>query len=157
LACEGARSVTTKIVALAGANVLMLVIGTGLLPFLRLASTRREVLARLPLAYAVGLAATGIVAANLAVVDVPAGWAGLGVLAAASAVLGLTRLPAGPAPGRMGGIIRDLPAYAVLAVVAAFAVPLAKLLAVNPLNLIDGWAIWALRARALYDFGHPVA
>ena len=51
----------------------MLVLGAGLLPLLRLARTRRELLLRLPLAYAVGLAATGILAADLAVVDVPVG------------------------------------------------------------------------------------
>ena len=27
----------------------------------------------------------------------------------------------------------------------------------DSLNAIDGWVIWGLRARALYDFGHPVA
>jgi hypothetical protein len=148
--------VTSKIVAIAGANALMLVLGAGLLPYLRLARTRRELLSRLPLAYAVGLAATGILAADLAVVDVPVGWALLAGFAAVAAALGLRRLPGGRI--RLpGSRLRDLPAYAVLAVIAAFAVPLAKLLAVNPLNAIDGWVIWGLRARALYDFGHPVA
>jgi hypothetical protein len=148
--------VTSKIVAIAGANALMLVLGAGLMPYLRLARTRRELLSRLPLAYAVGLAATGILAADLAVVDVPVGWALLAGFAAVAATLGLRRLPGGHV--RLpGSRLRDLPAYAVLAVIAAFAVPLAKLLAVNPLNAIDGWVIWGLRARALYDFGHPVA
>jgi hypothetical protein len=148
--------VTSKIVAIAGANALMLVLGAGLLPYLRLARTRRELLSRLPLAYAVGLAATGMLAADLAVVDVPVGWVLLAGFAAVAAALGLRRLPGGSI--RLpGSRLRDLPAYAVLAVIAAFAVPLAKLLAVNPLNAIDGWVIWGLRARALYDFGHPVA
>jgi len=39
--------VTSKIVAIAGANALMLVFGAGLLPLLRLAHTRRELLAKL--------------------------------------------------------------------------------------------------------------
>ena len=149
---------TSKIVAIAGANALMLVFGAGLLPLLRLAQTRRELLGRLPLAYAVGLAATGILAADLAVVDVPVGWVLLGVFAVVAAVLGLRRLPGGrPLLRPLGRRRLDLPAYAVLGVTAAFAVPAAKLLAVNPLNAIDGWVIWGLRARALYDFGHPVA
>ena len=149
---------TSKIVAIAGANVLMLVVGAGLLPLLRLAQTRRELLGRLPLAYAVGLAATGILAADLAVVDVPVGWVLLGVFAVVAAVLGLRRLPGGrPLLRPLGRRRLDLPAYALLGVTAAFAVPAAKLLAVNPLNAIDGWVIWGLRARALYDFGHPVA
>lgn len=149
---------TSKIVAIAGANVLMLVLGAGLLPLLRLANTRRELLARLPLAYAAGLAATGILAADLAVVDVPVGWIVLSVLTAVSAAAGLRRLPGGRGPRRpFAAWLHDLPAFLVLAVAAAFVVPLAKLLAVNPLNAIDGWVIWGLRARALYDFGHPVA
>jgi hypothetical protein len=150
--------VTSKIVAIAGANALMLVFGAGLLPLLRLAHTRRELLARLPLAYAVGLAATGILAADLAVVDVPVGWVLLAVFAVVAAALGLRRLPGGrPLLRQLAGRRLDLPAYAVLGVTAAFVVPAAKLLAVNPLNAIDGWVIWGLRARALYDFGHPVA
>jgi hypothetical protein len=148
--------VTSKIVAIGGANALMLLLGAGLLPYLRLACTRRELVSRLPLAYAVGLAATGIVAADLAVVDVPVGWAVLAACAAVAAVLGLRRLPGGRAP-RLRRRRLDVAAYAVLGITAAFVVPLAKLLAVNPLNAIDGWVIWGLRARALYDFGHPVA
>jgi len=148
--------VTSKIVAIAGANALMLLLGGGLLPYLRLARTRRELLSRLPLAYAVGLAATGILVADLAVVDVPVGWALLAGFAAVAAVLGFRRLPGGGAR-RLPSRRLDLPAYVVLGITAAFVVPLAKLLAVNPLNAIDGWVIWGLRARALYDFGHPVA
>jgi hypothetical protein len=148
---------TGRILDLAGANALMLLLGVGLLPPLRLVRTRRELLGRLPLAYAVGLAATGILAADLAVVDVPVGWILLAAVAVVVAAVGLRRLPGGgplrlPRPAWAAA-----PAYAVLGVVVAFGVPLAKLLAVNPLNAIDGWVIWGLRARALYDFGHPVA
>ena len=35
--------------------------------------------------------------------------------------------------------------------------PAARLFAVKPLKESDGWWIWGVRARALYDFGHPVA
>ena len=64
---------TTRILELVLANVLMLVLGCGLLPFLHLARTRRELLTRAPLGYAVGLAATGILGADLAVAYVPVG------------------------------------------------------------------------------------
>ena len=60
-----------KIAAVLGVNVLILALGAGLLPRLRLARTWRQLLGRLPLAYAVGLAATGILAADLAVVARP--------------------------------------------------------------------------------------
>jgi hypothetical protein len=146
-----------KILALVGSNSLMLVLGVGLLPLLRLAGTRREVLARLPLAYAVGLAATGILAADLAVMGLPVGWTVLAVLAAVSAAAGLRRLPRGAS--RLSGtrMLFSLPAYLVLCLTAAFAIPAARLLAVIPLVSIDGWAIWGTRAHALYVFGHPIA
>jgi hypothetical protein len=149
--------VTGRIAELAGANVLMLVLGSGLLPLLRLAKTRRELLLRLPLGYAVGLAATGILAADLAVVHVPVGWVALALLAAASVVAGLRSLPRGARGYAVGSLLTSLPGYAVLAVTAAFAVPAARLLAVRPLTDSDAYAIWVMRAHALYLFGHPIA
>jgi hypothetical protein len=151
--------VTGGILALVLANLLMFALGTGLLPLLRLARTRRELVARLPLAYAVGIAATGILTAELAVVDVPFGRVGLPLLAAASLVLGLRRIEVetiGRSRSRRR-LATDLPALAVLAVTAVFLVRAARLFAVKPLVEFDGWSIWGLRARALYDFGHPVA
>jgi len=101
--------------ALVAANVLMLALGSGLLPLLRLARTRRDLLTRLPLGYAVGLAATGILAADLAVVDVTVGWITLPLLAAGSLALGLRSLPPGaplrlrrPPPSGLGPDL-DLP------------------------------------------------
>jgi hypothetical protein len=148
---------TAHIVAIAGANALMLVLGAGLLPQLRLARTRREIAARLPLAYAVGVAATGIVAADLAVVEIPVGWIALAILATLSLAFGLRR--AGPGGGGAGLLPRagELPALAILGVATAFLVWAARLFAVKPLADSDGWAIWGLRARALYVFGHPIA
>ena len=51
----------------------MLALGCGLLPLLRLARTRRDLVVQLPLAYAVGLAATGVLAAAPAVFGVAVG------------------------------------------------------------------------------------
>ena len=148
---------TDRILAVVGVQLLLLVLGAGLLPVLRLASTRRELLARLPLAYAVGLAAGGIVAADLAVVDIPVGGIALPLLAAAALALGLWRLPGGvgqrlrpPSPAELGAV-------AILGVAVMFGVAAARVFAIKPLLEIDGWAIWGLRARALYDFGHPFA
>ena len=148
---------TTRILELVLANVLMLALGGGLMAALRLARTRRELLVRLPLAYAVGLAATGILAADLAVVDVPVGRIVLAALAAGSLALGLRALPGGPRRSRPRFRLREVPALALLGAVAAFAVPAARLFGIKPLLEYDGWAIWATRARALYVFGHPVA
>jgi hypothetical protein len=145
-----------RIVGLLVANVLMLGLGAGLLPLLRLANTPQQLLARLPLGYAVGLVATGVLAAELALVHVAVGWTTLTVVTVAALVFGLRRLErarweAGPPLRRM------LPAYALLAVVAAFLSAAAGLFTVKPLFETDGWMLWALRARALYDFGYPAA
>ena len=80
---------TDRLLGLLAANVLMLALGVGLLPLLGLARSRREMLVRLPLGYLVGIAATGILAADLAVLDVPVGRVALSVAAAAALGLGL--------------------------------------------------------------------
>ena len=141
--------------ALLVSNGLMLALGVGLLPLMRLSRTRRELLARLPLAYAVGLAATGVLAAELAIVDIPIGRLALPLLAGVSLCLGLSRqeraAPQRPRPR----LLPQLPSLAVLGVAAAFLVAAARMFAVKPLWESDGWAIWGTRARALYEFGHP--
>ncbi len=146
---------TSHVVALLVANALMLLLGCGLLPFLRLARSRRELLTRAPLGYAVGLAATGILAAELAVIHVPLGRVLLPLFAVASLGLGLWR--AGPSPPLRRPDVRDLAPLAVLGCTLLLFVPAARLYAVKPLTESDGWWIWGVRARALYDFGHPVA
>jgi hypothetical protein len=149
--------VTLRIVAICAANALMLAVGAGLLPYLRLATTWRDVVRRLPLAYAVGMAATGIAAAELALVGIPVGWIVLTCLAAVSLFAGRHRLEAGGPALRARPRLRTLPALAVLIVICVFLGNAARLFTVAPLVDLDGWAIWATRARALYDFGHPVA
>jgi hypothetical protein len=147
---------TGRVLALVLANAWMLAFGAGLLPLLGLARTPGQLLARLPLAYAVGLVATGVAGAELALVHVPVGWALLAVLAVASLALGLRRLewtPAGRPPAR----VRELPALALLAVVLVFIGAAARLFAVKPLWEVDGWMIWGLKAHALYEFGHPIS
>jgi hypothetical protein len=143
------------VIPIAVANLLMLALGAGLLPFLGAASTRRELVVRLPLAYAVGLAATGIASAHLALVHVPVGRAGLPLLAAASVAAGAWRLRRDREPLRLR--LHVEPAYIVLALALVLFVRALRLFAVKPLLEFDGWAIWATRARALYDYGHPIA
>src|SRR5207248_5200031 len=122
-------SVTGHVVALCVANALMLGVGAGLLPVLHLAETPRELLLRLPLAYAIGLAAAGVVAAELALVDVPVGRVGLPLLAAVTLTVGLRRL-ARPRPIIASGtpFAHILPAFAILLVIAAYLANAARLL-----------------------------
>ena len=87
----------------------------------------------------------------------PIGRIGLPVLSVTSLVLGLRRLPNGRSGWLRQNVVRALPAVTLLAVTAAFFVQAARLFAVKPLVEFDGWAIWATRARALYDYGHPIA
>src|SRR5689334_13938601 len=108
---------TGRILDLLALNLLMLALGTGLLPLLRLAGSRRELLERAPLAYLVGIVATGVAAAELAVVDMPVGWLALALLAAAALVLGLRRVGATAATPRRpldSGVLA--PSLALLAV-----------------------------------------
>jgi hypothetical protein len=151
--------VTASILALVLANVLMLGLGVGLLPLLRLAATPRELVQRLPIAYAAGLAGTGIASAELALVGIPVGIVALPLLMLVVLALGLRRLGRGGAAEPEDTRRRPwaLPALALLAVAAVFLANAARVLAVKPLLENDGWALWGLRARALYEFGHPTA
>jgi hypothetical protein len=139
------------------ANALYLAIGVGLLPLLRIAGDRASLLARLPLAYLVGLAATGIVAAHLALVDVTLGLVELVVAAALSLFFGLRRL-AGDSHVTVTGQGSE-PAWSRALGVAGLLVALVLLghafatYELRPLLEWDGWAIWGTRARALYEFG----
>jgi hypothetical protein len=139
-----------RVVALLGANALMLVAGLGLLPWLGVARSWRELAKRWGLSYLCGLAATGILAAHLALVHVSVGWVELSVFAVAAAGAGAWRLRGTEAPSW------QRPAWitlAGLAVLAAVLVEYGRAFAVAPLNRYDAWAIWALKGHALYAFG----
>jgi hypothetical protein len=148
---------TGSLLGLVVANVLYFVVGAGLLPILRVVRTWREAFERLPLAYLLGICATGILAAHLALIEVPLGLAELVVVAAIVALLGWRRL-------RRAQAIDDVsvprePAWstaigsAALVVVAVLLVHAWRTFEIRPLLEWDGWAIWGTRARALYEFG----
>ncbi len=136
------------------ANALYFAIGVGLLPLLRIARDRATLVERLPLAYFVGVAATGIVAADLALVDVPLGLVELVIIAVAVLFFGLRKLAPGTAPARL-----PEPRWSRAVGVVAFVVALVLLAhawstyEIRPLLEWDGWAIWGTKARALYEFG----
>ena len=152
---------TGSLGGLLAANVLYLVIGIALLPLLRIARTRAELMAKLGLAYMLGVAATGALSAHLALIDVPVGLTELVVLALILGVAAwrrLRRVPVGPSDTLSLGS-GQLAAASRIIGVAAFVVTLVLLahavnaFSVRPLVEWDGWAIWAMKARALYDFG----
>ena len=138
------------------ANALYFAIGAGLLPLLRIAPDRGSLVERLPLAYPVGVAATGILAAHLALIDVPLGLVELVVLAAVVLFFGLRRVRGTTAST---GLLLAEPRWSRLVGGGALVVSLLLLAhawatyEIRPLLEWDGWAIWGTRSRALYEFG----
>jgi hypothetical protein len=139
-----------RVAGLLGANALIFCIGLGVLPWLGVARSWRQLVSRCGLAYLCGLVLTGILAANLALVHVSFGLAALALTASVTVVSGAWHLrgTAGPVWTR--------PSWATLGALAALAALLAeyaRAFAVAPLNRYDAWAIWALKGHALYAFG----
>src|SRR5256886_10782921 len=135
---------------LLGANLVMLVVGLGVLPLLGVARSWRELVSRSGLAYLCGLVLVGIVAAHLALVHVAVGWIGLAVLPACALAAALWRLRGTARP------VLKRPGWVDVAGTAAFValvVEYARAFRVAPLNRYDAWAIWALKGHALYSFG----
>ena len=139
-----------RIVALLGANALMLCAGIGVLPLLGVARTWRELTARSGLAYLCGIVLAGIVAAELAIMRVSFGWAGLALLAAVSLGATMWRLRGTERPALVPPRWITVGGTAALAAIVA---EYARAFAVAPLNRYDAWAIWALKGHALYAFG----
>jgi Dolichyl-phosphate-mannose-protein mannosyltransferase len=141
-------------------QVLFLAIGIGLLPLLSLARSMREIFfVRIGLAYPVGVAATSILAAHLALVHVPLGLVELTLLAVIVLAVGLlraSRIRVAVTPWRPVGVADWL---GLGGLGAAFVLLIAELraLAIRPLLEFDGWAIWAMKGRALYEFGGTYA
>ena len=139
------------------ANGLYLVIGVALLPLLRIARTRTELFGRLGLAYVLGLATTSALAATLALIGVPVGLGELVVLALVAVAASWRRLRGLPPESPERAVPEPLVSRGVG--VAAFVAALVLLahalrtFAVRPLVEWDGWAIWGMKARALYDYG----
>jgi hypothetical protein len=146
------------VIGLLAANLLYFAVGVGLLPLLRIAETREQLLERLPLAYMAGVAATGILSAHLALIDVPLGLVELVVLGAVVLFVGLRRLR-GPSSASNTVLLATERPWSRAIGGLALAVALVLLLhawrtyEIRPLLEWDGWAIWGTRARALYEFG----
>ena len=143
------------------AQVLYVAIGLGLLPLTGIAPTWGLWRLRFGLAYMVGVAAAGIMAAHLALVDAPVGLVELTVLGVVALALGWRRLrgTTSATPKRRWTLPRPV-VWANVAFSVATALLLGALLgqatsafAARPLKEWDGWAIWATKAKALYEFG----
>ena len=145
-------------------NGLVFLFGLGLLPLLRIAQTLPELLCRWPIAYMVGIATLGAADATLELVHVPLGLVEVAVLALASALGGGLRVidrrsRAGVDQHVLATSEDRVDRLSLAAGTIALSLALALTAkatyayAVRPLREYDGWAIWATKARALYDFG----
>lgn len=121
------------------ANALELVTGVGVVSLLRLP---------LGTAYLAGLAFVGIVSAELAIVDVPVGWTGLSILAAAGLVAVWFRRPQLPRLPPLSPI-----AFAGAGALAVLFLRAWPAFAEQPLDTYDAWAMWGMKAKALYLLG----
>lgn len=139
-----------RVAGLLGANALIFCAGLGLLPWLGVARSWRQLLGRCGLAYLCGLVAVGILAAHLALLHMSFGWLALALVASVSVVSGAWHLRGSERP------VWTRPRWPALAAatgLAALLIEYARAFAVAPLNRYDAWAIWALKGHALYAFG----
>jgi hypothetical protein len=139
-----------RVAGLLGANALIFCVGLGVLPWLGVARSWRQLVARSGLAYLCGLVVTGILAAHLALVHVAFGWLALSLAAAVSVLSGAWHLRGSERP------VWTRPRWPALGAAAALVALLAEYarsFAVAPLDRYDAWAIWALKGHALYAFG----
>lgn len=132
-------------------QLLFLALGAALLPVLGIARDRAQLVACLPLAYLVGVAGAGIVAAHLALIGAGVGVPELVVLTALLWLVAWRRLrgkqlaQSHKLSAGLGGL--------VLLVALVLLAHVTHMLETRPLYEWDGWAIWATKARALYEFG----
>jgi hypothetical protein len=139
-------------------QLVFLALGAGALPVLGIARDRAQLRARLPLAYLVGVALAGIVAAHLALLGAAFGVTELVVLAVLLWIVAWRRLRASTDLVAVSHKVRKAD---VIGIIGAIALLLALLLLAHVMHMLetrplyewDGWAIWATKARALYDFG----
>lgn len=147
---------TGSLAPLLAAQGLYFAIGAGLLPLLGAARSWSGLLARVGLAYATGVAAVGIVAAHLALAGVSLALPELSGAAAASLLLGGWRVARRGEPSTFA-LPRPRPGWIIpfgaLVATVVFLGHAARTFAVRPLLEWDGWAIWAMKARALWEFG----
>ena len=131
-------------------QLLYLAIGAGLLRLLGLGGWRTLAGLRLGLAYLAGVAVVGVLAAELVLVQISLGLVELTLIAL---VVGVTAFLRRPRAAVREDRTRDLLGVAPLAAVAVLLGYALVAVGRRPLLEYDGWAIWGMKARALYQLG----
>jgi hypothetical protein len=147
-----------EVIALVLANVSYLLVGAGGFLVLGFVDRRPSTWARLPAAYLFGVAIVIVPSMYLALLGVGVGWTSISILAVVLLVAGTLRArrssvtdgapPA--AAGRSAWIGRVLTA-ALFGVALLVLLVAARAFVVTPLFVWDGWAMWAVKARVLYE------
>jgi hypothetical protein len=134
-------------------NIAYGVLGAGILLAARVGPTRVRSPDFALLSFAIGVTAAGILTAQLALIDRLPGLVGTWILAATALLLGVVRR-AREAP-RVSWFDAPASKTDVVPAVAAAACLVVIFLQVHalPLGPWDGWAIWATKARALFEWG----
>jgi len=136
-------------------NVIVALLGLGLLPTMGLASTLARLRELWGLAYLAGLAVVGMLAASLASFSVPFPPLALVVLALVSLAVGSIRIDRGPVvrTGRRIDAFDRAASWVLAPLLLTAAVYALGKVVVKPLHEWDGWAIWGLKAHAIAALG----
>jgi hypothetical protein len=146
-----------SLVGLLYLQVLYLAIGAGLLRLLGFGGGLRALAGfRIGLTYVAGIAGVGILAAELALLNISLGLVELTLLAivvTGTVWLRVTREKQGDPPPRSArngpSVLTAAPIIALCALLGYAFVAVGR----RPLLEFDGWAIWGMKARALYQLG----
>jgi hypothetical protein len=131
-------------------QLLYVAIGAGLLQLLGLGGWRKLAGLRLGLAYLAGVVFVGVLAAELVLIQISLGLVELTLLAL---VLGVTAFLRRPRSSMREDGKRDLLSFAPLAALVVLLGYALVAVGRRPLLEFDGWAIWGMKARALYQLG----
>jgi hypothetical protein len=139
-----------SLVGLLYLQLLYVAIGAGLVQLLGIGGWRKLAGVRLGLAYLAGVAFVGVLAAELVLIQVSLGLVELTLLAL---VLGATAFLRRPRSSMREDGKRDLVGFAPLAALVVLLGYALVAVGRRPLLEFDGWAIWGMKARALYQLG----
>ena len=141
-------------IGLLGADALMALIGLGLLVVLRIAPTTGDLRRRAALAPLVGMAAVGVIGATVEPLHIGIGAVTLFLLAATSLAVGFWLLkPGPPQPAPAWTPVDRVAVLGSVAILGVVAVTAVTTFFVKPLAEYDGWAMWAMKGRALAALG----
>lgn len=149
---------TSSVVTLVLANLAYWLVGIGAFLALGIVDRRESTWAWTPAAYLFGIAFVVLPATYLALLGVAVGWTAIAVAAVVLFGVGAWRLRRQPPPPRPPAARRSrlawvgVAAAGLLFAVAVWVLVVAgRAFVVSPLVAWDGWVLWALKARVLYE------